>query len=180
MVKDDKAFPIPGYVVAEDAAHMLGVSKNRVHQYIREGRLSAVRVGKSYLVPIDHVKHFKTHPTGRTRTQPPPWRVYKGGGKVLATEIDVQVRAGQQERLVETLQTIQTIGSHTFPGTIARYILQGDEQLSSVHILLIWKTTEMPDEATHQQHLTAFQADLADVLDWETAQSQTTNALIHT
>lgn len=180
MVKETKAFPIPGYIVAEEAAQIIGVSKNRLHQYIREGRLPAIRVGKSYILQTEEVKQFKAHPTGRTRTQPPSWRVYKGGGKVLATEIDVQVCAGKEQRLVEKLQSIQAAGKHTFPGTIARYILQGDEQLSSVHILLIWKTTEMPDEAARQKYLAAFQAELADVLDWSTAHSQTNQAIIHT
>ena len=180
MVKENKAFPIPGYIVAEEAAQMLGVSKNRLHQYIREGRLEAIRVGKSYILQAENVAQFKANPTGRTRTQPPSWRVYKGGGKVFVTEISVQVCTGQQERLVEKLQAMRAADQHTFPGTIARYIVQGDEQLSSVHIVLVWKTTEMPDEAVRQGHLAAFQAELGDVLDWNTAHAQTNQAIIHT
>lgn len=180
MVKENEAFPIPGYIVAEEAAQMLGVSKNRLHQYIREGRLAAIRVGKSYLLQAEDVARFKANPTGRTRTQPPAWRVYKGGGRVVVTEIDVQVRSGQQQQLAEKLQAIQAANQYTFPGTIARYIVQGDEQLSSVHIVLVWKTTEMPDEAARQSYLATFQAELADVLVWKTAQVQTNQAILHT
>jgi hypothetical protein len=38
----------------------------------------------------------------------------------------------------------------------------------------------MPDESTHKQALTAFQEELADELDWETAQYDTNEAIIHT
>ena len=180
MAKENKAFPIPGYIVAEEAARMLGVSKNRLHQYIREGRLAAVRVGKSYLLRAEDVAQFKANPTGRIRTQPPAWRVYKGGGKVFVTEIGVQVREGQQQRLTEKLHAMQAANQYTFPGTIARYIVQGDERLSCVHMILVWKTTEMPDEAARQEYLAAFQAELRDLLDWNTAQVQTNQAIIHT
>jgi excisionase family DNA binding protein len=180
MTKENKAFPIPGYIVAEEAAQMLGVSKNRLHQYIREGRLAAIRVGKSYLLRAEDVAQFKANPTGRIRTQPPAWRVYKGGGRVVVTEIDVQVRSGQQQQLAEKLQAIQVANQYTFPGTIARYIVQGSEQSGCVHIILVWKTTEMPDEAVRQEYLATFQAELGEMLDWNTAQVQTNQAIIHT
>lgn len=92
----------------------------------------------------------------------------------------MQVRAGQQSQLVEKLQAIQRADQHTFPGTIARYVLRGDEQLDSVHILLVWKSTEMPGEEKLRSYLGAFQAELADMLEWETARMRTTEALIHT
>ena len=170
----------PGYIESDKAANMLGVSKSRLYDYIREKRFPARRVGRSYIMRVEDIKQFQTNPSGRTRTKPPSWRAYRSGGKVLTTEIQVQVRAGQQNRLIAKLQAIQSTDQHTFPGTIARYVVQGDEQLSNVRILLIWKTTEMPDEAARQEHLAAFQAELADVLDWKTAQSQTNQAIIHT
>jgi quinol monooxygenase YgiN len=49
-----------------------------------------------------------------------------------------------------------------------------------VQILLIWKDIEMPDESTRQDHLQAFQEELADVLDWDTAQYRDNETIIHT
>jgi hypothetical protein len=98
----------------------------------------------------------------------------------LVTTIQVRVREGQQAKLVEKLKAIQKADRHTFPGTVARYVVKGDAALASVQIVLIWKTTEMPSETTRQQHLEAFQQELADVLDWGSAGHETNEAIIHT
>jgi hypothetical protein len=45
---------------------------------------------------------------------------------------------------------------------------------------LVWKDTEMPDGTTRAKDLAAFQAELADVLDWETAQISTKEGIIYT
>ena len=63
---------------------------------------------------------------------------------------------------------------------MARYVIKSDEALTAVQILLIWKSTEMPDEAMRKQDLAQFQERLADVLDWEIAQYNTHEAIIHT
>ena len=49
-----------------------------------------------------------------------------------------------------------------------------------VHIFLIWKDTEMPTEADRQQSLRSFEEDFADILEWETAEYMTNDALIYT
>lgn len=180
MTHKNEIHPLSDYMQPSTAAKALGVSRNRVYEYIRDQRLPAEKMGKTYFILAKDVEQFQANPTGRTRTQPPPWRAYRSGGKLLTTDIYVQVRTGQQQRLTEKLQNLLHTNQHTFPGTIARYIIQGDGQLSTVHILLIWKTTEMPNEATRQKHLAAFQAELADVLDWQTAQSSTNAAILHT
>src|SRR5262249_37062114 len=158
----------PGYISSEDAAEMLRVSTSRIYQYVDEDRLTAYKAGNAFIFLIEDIEQFKRNPTGRARNQPPPWRTYKGGGKVLATEIEVQVRQGHQQQLTDKLQTLKRAGRHTFPGTIARYVVKQNAELTGVKILLIWKSTEMPDEQTRQQHLAAFQTEMADVLDWET------------
>ena len=172
--------PLSAYVRATMAAEMLGITRNRIYEHIRENRLPAERQGKQYFILKEDIEKFKANPIGRTRSKPLDWRAYAGDVKVLVTEIDVRVRIGQQERLVEKLQAIEGTGEHHFPGTIARYVVEGDEQLNSVRISLIWKSTEMPAEEVRQGYLEAFQAELADVLDWETARMQTTRALLHT
>jgi excisionase family DNA binding protein len=180
MVDDVNIPNLDGYVPIKEAARLLGVSDKRVYQYVMSGRLSAQRIGHILIIPVEEVKQFKPSPSGRMRAKAPEWRVYRSGGTLLITDIHVQVRTGQQAMLIEKLKAIQEAESHTFPGTVARYITKGDPELTTVQILLIWKDTEMPDATLRQQHLKALQNELADVLVWETAQYSTNEAIIHT
>lgn len=82
--------------------------------------------------------------------------------------------------MLQKLQAMRQAKRHPFPGTLARYILRGDEQLSSVHMLLLWKDADISDDAAFQEQLAAFQAELADVLDWNSAKIQQTDALMYT
>src|SRR6266699_5464174 len=169
MVKGNDIPDIPGYVSVKEAAKLLSVSASRMYEYVRERRLPLHKAGKAYMIPVEALKDFKPNPTGRLRTKPPEWRVYHSGGTVLDTDIEVQVRTGQQGRLTEKLKAIQEGKQHTFPGTIARYVLKDRSSFTKVSIWLIWKDTEMPNESAREQDLLAFQEELADVLDWETA-----------
>jgi excisionase family DNA binding protein len=180
MMDKEQKSPLEGLVESEEAAKILGISLSRLYDYLREGRIPSERVGKSYIMRREDVERFKANPTGRKRTKPTSWHIYQGEVKVLETEILISVHAHQQERLAEKLQAIQNADQHTFPGTIARYIFQDNKQRNYLQILLIWKNTEMPYEEIRQQYLAAFQAELADVLDWEHAQIQNREALIHT
>ena len=180
MAENSETSEIPGYISTKQGAQMLGVSNHRMYQYVKAGRLPVVHIGKSFMLRVEDVRRFKPHPSGRIRTKAPSWRVYRSRGTLLVTDIHVQVHPGQQERLVEKLKTIQQEDRHTFPGTIARYVIKGDQKLATIHVLLIWKDIEMPDEATQQQYLTLFQEELADVLDWDTAQYNTNETIIHT
>lgn len=90
------------------------------------------------------------------------------------------MKVGQQAKLIEKLKAIRKEDSHTFPGTVARYVVKGDEGLTSVQIVLVWKSTEMPAEARRKQDLDVFQQELADVLDWQAARSTFNEVLIHT
>lgn len=180
MAENDNKLTIPGYVSTSEAAKMLGVSNHRMYQYVKANRLPVVRVGRAFMLRIEDIKRFKPNPSGRMRKKAPAWRSYRSRGKVLITDISVPVRPHQQQAVVDKLMVIQQTDQHTFPGTIARYIVKGDADLTSIHMLLIWKDIEMPDQQTQQQHLLAFQKDLADLLDWENAQYTTNEAIIHT
>lgn len=169
---------MPGYISTDQAAQLLGISKQRVYQYIGEQRLQAYRAGNVILLPLEAVQLFKPHITGRPRKREPLWRTYRGGSTVLGTDIQVQILPGQQERLVEKLKAIHKAQLHTFPGTIERYIFKGES--AAVSIWLIWKNDEMPEEAAREQAFAAFKAELADVLDWETAQISTKEGIIYT
>ena len=51
-----------------------------------------------------------------------------------------------------------------------RVVWQQEETPEQVMISLVWKSSEVPSEETHQQELAAFQHDFADLLDWDTEQ----------
>jgi excisionase family DNA binding protein len=171
---------LPGYVSIKEAAEMLGVSDKRVYQYVRAGRLPARRVGNILILPVEEVRQFKPSPSGRVRAKAPSWRAYRSRGALLVSDIRVPVKVGQQTKLIEKLKAIQKEDRHTFPGTVARYVVKGDEGLTSVQIVLVWKSTEMPAETRNKQDLDVFQKELADVLDWQAARSTFNEVLIHT
>ncbi len=131
-------------------------------------------------VEIKAVEEFRPRPTGRTRSRPPIWRSYRAGARVRSMDVRVRVNEGQQQRLVEKLNAMQEQQQYLFSGTMQRYVFEDDADPSNVTISLIWKDTEMPDESVIQQELSDFKQELADVLDWNTAQYRTKRAIIHT
>ncbi len=171
---------IPGHVPVKEAAEMLGISEDRVLQHIKAKRLPGRKVYGRYMIPRESVEQFKQNPPGRSRTRAPLWRVYNVRSKLLSLDIEVRVLPGQEERLLEKLRAIQEGNRHTFPGALARYIFKESTSVSTVSIWLIWKDTEMPDEVKREEELTAFKAELADVLDWDTATQHTKEGIIYT
>jgi excisionase family DNA binding protein len=171
---------VPDYISTDQAAQILGISKQRVYQYIEEKRLPAFRAGNVILLRKEAVEQFKPNITGRPRKKEPAWRVYRGGSTVLGTSVQVRIRPGKQDQLVEKLKAIYKGQRHTFPGTIQRYVFKDDVSPAAVSILLVWKDSEMPNEATRERNLAALKAELADVLDWETAQITTKEGIIYT
>jgi excisionase family DNA binding protein len=180
MVKESETSNTRDFVTTSEAAEVLGVSYYTVYEYIKEKRLVAEMVGGIYMIPKKAVQEFKAKPTGRTRTRPPLWRKYRAGARVRGMDIRVRISASQQNRLIERLNTILEAQRHLFPGTMQRYVFEEDTEPKHVIISLIWKDTEMPDESAIQQELKPLQAELADVLDWDTAQYTTKQAIIHT
>ena len=178
---DIHEFPdVPGYVSIKQAAEMLGITDKRVYRYIDLGRLPAYKSGGVFLLAEEDVRQFKLNPPGRTRRVPPPWRMYSPRSIVLATEIQVPVRVGQQERLLKKLAEIQETNRHTFSGTIARYLIQGDPHFTSLHLILVWKDTEMPDESVRERELKALEDELTEMLEWEHAHTSTNRTFLYT
>lgn len=171
---------IPGHVSTKKAARMLGISKGRVSQHVRAKRLQAILVGHMQMVSVESIEQFKRLPTGRVRSKPPDWRVYRAGSKLLETEIDVPVRAGREKELRKRLKKLREEQEHTFSGSIARYVFVDRERPEMVNIRLVWKDTEMPDEQTRADELEAFRKDFADVLDWERAHYSEKDGLLYT
>jgi excisionase family DNA binding protein len=180
MASEKEYLRIPGHVPVKEAAEMLGISEDRVLQHIKAKRLPARKIFGRYMIPQESVEQFTQNPPGRSRTKAPLWRIYNIRSKLLGLNIEVQVLPDQEQRLLEKLRAIQEGNRHNFQGTMARYIFKESASFSKVSIWLIWKDTEMPDEAKREEELTAFKAELADVLDWETAVQHTKEGIIYT
>jgi len=137
-------------------------------------------VGGIYMVSREAVEAFKPKPTGRTRTRPTQWRTYRSGSSVRGMEIQVQVRAGQQEQLTQKLLAVREEQKYLFPGTMQRYVVADETQSTAIRVLLIWKNTELPDETTLDRELDAFKAEFVDLLDWDAAHYTALGAIIYT
>lgn len=64
---------IEGYYTTAEAAAQLGVTENRIRQFVRAGRMVSRKVGAMWLIPVREVERFKTiprkdgYPKGRPR-----------------------------------------------------------------------------------------------------------------
>ncbi|TMD56703.1 MAG: helix-turn-helix domain-containing protein [Chloroflexi bacterium] len=168
------------FLTTNEAAQRLGVSYYTVYEYIREKRLVAEMVSGVYIIPEKAVEEFKAKPTGRTRVNPPPWRVYRAGAKVRGLDIHVQALPDQQEPLMEKFHLMLEQQQHLFHGTMQRYIFEEENDPSKIIISLIWKDTELPDEQVLHRDLDAFKTAFAGLLNWDTAQYTMKRAIIHT
>src|SRR5207245_11148128 len=99
MADINEFLSVPGYVSIKQAAEMLGITDKRVYRYIDLGRLPAYKSGGVFLLAEEDVRQFKLNPPGRTRAEPPRWRVYNPRSNVLVHETQVPVRACPNEKL---------------------------------------------------------------------------------
>jgi excisionase family DNA binding protein len=180
MHNENERPTIPGYVTIKEAAKILGVSANRVYTYVEEGRLPSAQAAHVIMIPLEALKDFKSQLSGRPRTTIPTWRISPEENAVLTTSIVVQIRPNQHARLLARLEEVRRERQHLFPGTIARYVMEKRQQPEHIEILLIWRGTAMPDEATYNQWLEGLRQAFSDVLEWDTAQYDSGRVLIHT
>jgi excisionase family DNA binding protein len=171
---------MPNYVSIKEAADILGLSVNRVYEYVTEGRLSGVRAADVIMIPLEEVRQFKRGTTGRPRKNNPKWRISPSTSMLSMTLISVQIQIDQQHAFVRKLDEIRQKGHHIFPGTIARYVADSKTSPGQAIIVLIWKDSVVEDTAIREEALKAFRQELADVLDWSTAQYNDSTVLIHT
>lgn len=171
---------LPGYISVKEAARKLGVSEKRVYDFLDEERLEAVRAGGITVISEKSVEGFKPKVAGRQRTVTPTWRMSTDENTRIITSIVVQLRPGQQGKLMERLQEMRQEKRHLFPGTGDRYIAEDDASPGTIEIQLRWKQYEMPSEAARDEALEAFKQTFADVLDWDTARYSTKTVLLHT
>jgi excisionase family DNA binding protein len=180
MHNDNDRSNIPGYVSIKEAAKILGISANRVYAYVEEGRLPSAKAAHVIMIPLEAVEDFKPLLSGRPRSSVPVWRISPEENMVRATSILVRIRTHGYESLLRKLEEIRREKQHLFPGTIARYVIEKQQNPEYVEILLLWRKTVMPDEDSYNQWLDDLKLALNDVLDWETAEYDTGRVLMHT
>jgi excisionase family DNA binding protein len=171
---------VPGYVDVKEAAKVLGVAESSIYRYVQAGRLPAYQAGRNIMIEAEALNRFKSASTGRPRTNIPIWRITPDESTMIKTTITVQLCASKYDAFLQKLEEIRNKKEHLFPGTVARYIAGSDKRPSIVEITLIWRNSVMPDEATRQEALKAFQNALADVLDWTTAHYDDGTIFMHT
>lgn len=181
MENDQVEIPeLSGYISVKDAAKKLGISSKRIYTHVEKGRLRAVRVGSSIAVFKEDVDNFQSNMTGRPRKGPPTWHVPPANNLLRITRITVQAKPGQSKALTKLLDEMRQSGSHLLAGTIARYISESETIAGQIEIELIWRGVKQLDEVQSQQELEAFKQALSNVLDWNTAQYNSSRVLLHT
>lgn len=183
MLMENSEVVIPNlenYISIKEAAGLLKMSYKTVYQYVSEGRIPAVRASDVILLRVEDVKNFKPKLSGRPRTTIPPWRISPEDNLLQQTIISVQIRKGRKNALIKRLDEIRQSKEHLFPGTIARYIIGRKKMPDRIEITLVWRASVMPDEAAREGSLEAFRQELADVLDWQTAEYDEGTVLMHT
>jgi excisionase family DNA binding protein len=176
----DEIPDLPGYVSTKEAAKLLGVSERRVRLYIEMKRLPAVRAADVLMLPLNDVKNFKRKIVGRPRQNTLTWRISSTENTQFMTSISVQMRPHQEKLLMQRLEEVKRDGRHLFPGTVARYVVRSETVPRQVEIMLVWRSTVMPNGTDREQALESFRQTLADVLDWDTAQYNNGQVLMHT
>ncbi len=167
------------YLTVQEAAISLGVSTRSVYGYIAKGKLPATRVGERMMVKAQDVSAFEFHPPGRPRSFVASWHIPPKLNRQYVTMVTVRVRPGQDEALESRLVEIHGSEKHLFFGTSARYVVRDQGDPSEIDLILVWRGSCLPDPACREASLVALAADLADVLDWETAKVKEGQSLLY-
>jgi len=170
---------LPNYVSIKEAAKILGISDKTVYEYVSSQRLPGVWAADVIMIALTDVEKFRRKAVGRPRKTVPTWRISSKDNILYVTSITVMIRT-EQPILYQRLEEIRQGGQHIFEGTVARYIMGKAVSPHNLKILLIWKSSVMPDEPTRELELTAFREALADVVDWDTARYEDDVVYMHT
>lgn len=169
---------IPGYVSIKEAAKILNLAPNTVYEYVAEGRLSSFRAAHVIMIPLAEVQAFRPSIAGRPRKRLPVWRIPPNDNLLFMTSIEVTLFPGQHETFLKRLEVLKR-EDYIFPGTVARYIAGDAASPESIEIVLVWRSSVMPDEEDREQALDAFRHALTDVLDWKTARYKHGRVFMH-
>ena len=167
------------YLTVQEVASILGVSARSVYGYIAKGQLPATHIEERMLVKAQDVAAFELTPAGRWRERAPFWHVAPELNHLSVTIIKVRVRPGGDALLDGKLAEFQAARKHCLAGTSARYIGRSQCDPGQIEILLFWRKVAMPSEQAQKASLCAFYADLAEVVEWETAVVEEIRVLLH-
>lgn len=171
---------VPGYISVREAAKIMGVSERSIYGYIESGKLPGYRIGSLLAIDEETLNNYRRPVVGRPRTRTPIWRVPVVLNLQYLLHITVYVRPGMGELLEQRLIEIRTERKHLIPGTVARYVARNKNNSDEVQIVLIWRRLVMPPEPEREAALEALRADLADILDWETASYMEGQVILNT
>lgn len=180
MVAEREKKQLEGYLSVKEAAGLLGVSPRTVYAYIEARKLPAYRIGRFIAIDVEAVRSYQKAAVGRPPARTPEWHVPAARTPPALTTIRARLREGQEERLTERLNEMRDQGKHLIPGTVARYITRSQDNPDEVQILLAWSTSLHPSPEELELALTDLRADLADLLEWETAVQIEQKILLHT
>lgn len=157
------------YISIKEAARIMGVSSRSVYDSIQRGKLLTARVGSSLSVSLTSARTYRRTCVGRPRSRVPIWRVPVTRNLQYLWIITARLRQGQQEQLAQRLEEIRLDREHQLPGTVARYIVQDKVHPEQIQFVLIWRQLAMPPDEERAAAIAAFQANLADIIEWETS-----------
>lgn len=180
MDSTDNIQDLAGYTSVKEAAKTLGISVRRLYRHIEHGKLRAVRVANVLVIPSEELQKIQFGISGRPRQNTPAWRISPANDVHTWLHVFISVRKGHDTELTKEIRTIRKSGTHTFPGTAARYISRSDQRPNEVQILLVWRGSMIPTPEAREAALEELRRELADVLDWETARYETGQVLMHT
>jgi hypothetical protein len=162
-----------------ETARRLGVSIRSVYGYLEQGKLTRVYVEGISMLLEEEVASFRRRAPGRARTVAPRWHLPPENNPMYLTTIHVRVRPAKETLLEEIVNAFRTAGKHHLEGTSARYIGRLENDPGMVIMLLLWRGACLPPDELRQRAIEAFSADLAEALDWSTADIVERCVLLH-
>lgn len=180
MENADNNQDLSNYVSVKEAAKILGISVRRVYRHIEHSRLRVLRIANVLVIPKEELEKMRYGITGRPRQNTPTWRIAAANEAHVWLQIFVPQLKGHEDELMQKLNVIRKGGTHTFPGTSARYVARSEQRPDEVQILLVWRGSLIPTAQAREAELDALRTELADVLDWASARYETGQVLMHT
>lgn len=171
---------LPGYIPLPTAARLMGLSRRMANQYVENGKIRGFKAGRVIMVLTEDVDKFQPNATGRPRTRVPVWRLPVGRNRQYTTIMFTSILPGQSENFDKKLQAIHTEGIHLLPGTVARYISRSVKKPNDVQIILVWRSTVMPEEEEREAEFEALKEEFAEILDWEKSWGEYGQVVMHT
>lgn len=164
------------FLSVSEAVRLLGCSRSKVYQYIKEGRLSSHRIGRLLVLLRTEVEQLQAKLTGSAPALAPHWQMDEVES-LPALVVRVRIKSEHRETLEERLLAVEAEQLYPFRGSVTRYVIGDSDE---IELVVVWRSSEMPDEETWRGDLQVFQQAFADVVDWKTASLSWGTILYHT